>query len=251
MRRNARRVTRAQLVAPVHHVQVISAELAQVLLDLAAELVRPGRGQPLARRVPARPDLGDDDQVVRVWRQRRVDQLVGRAQRGEVERGRVDVVDAEFDRAAQHRDGPAAVARDGVGGQRPAGLRQAHRAEAHPVDGQVAELPGARGGRGDRVRGHQMSSSRALATADWTWSRLPPLTGLGFPRRPARPAHLPGMAGQPPASARARRSRNSIWALVLRNSSAAHRASASWTAGSSRSSTPLRSLTAYRARRHW
>src|SRR5258708_10084354 len=50
--------------------------------------------------------------------------------------------------------------------------------------------------------------------------------------------------GSRPASASARRSRNSIWALVLRSSSAAHLAKASWTAGSSRSSTPLRSLTA-------
>src|SRR5260221_11311963 len=50
--------------------------------------------------------------------------------------------------------------------------------------------------------------------------------------------------GSRPASASARRSRNSIWALVLRSSSAAHLAKASWTAGSSRSRTPLRSLTA-------
>src|SRR6516225_9974576 len=46
------------------------------------------------------------------------------------------------------------------------------------------------------------------------------------------------------ASVRARRSRYSIWALVLRSSSEAQRASASWTAGSSRSSRLLRSLTA-------
>src|SRR5260221_12684243 len=48
--------------------------------------------------------------------------------------------------------------------------------------------------------------------------------------------------GSRPASASARRSTNSIWALVLRSSSAAHLAKASWTAGSSRSSTPLPSL---------
>ena len=54
---------------------------------------------------------------------------------------------------------------------------------------------------------------------------------------PARPGSLP-------ASASARRSRNSIWALVLRNSSLAHRARASWTAGSRRSRTLLRSVTA-------
>ena len=50
----------------------------------------------------------------------------------------------------------------------------------------------------------------------------------------------PAAAGSRPASASARRSRNSICALALRSSSAAQRASASWTAGSSRSSTCLR-----------
>ena len=50
--------------------------------------------------------------------------------------------------------------------------------------------------------------------------------------------------GSRPASASARRSRNSIWALVLHSSSPAHRARAPWTAGSSRSRTLLRSVTA-------
>src|SRR5215472_15193813 len=66
------------------------------------------------------------------------------------------------------------------------------------------------------------------------------LAARGRPRGrigPARP-------GSRPASASARRSRNSIWALVLRSSSLAHLASASWTAGSSRSRTLLRSVTA-------
>src|SRR5258708_34631932 len=54
---------------------------------------------------------------------------------------------------------------------------------------------------------------------------------------------VPTRLGSLPVSARARRSRYSIWALVLRSSSAAHRARASWTAGSSRSSMLLRSLT--------
>src|SRR5215470_271225 len=54
----------------------------------------------------------------------------------------------------------------------------------------------------------------------------------------------PARPGSRPASASARRSRNSIWALVLRSSSLAHLARASWTAGSSRSRTLLRSVTA-------
>src|ERR1700689_4597967 len=51
-----------------------------------------------------------------------------------------------------------------------------------------------------------------------------------------------------PDSLRARRSRNSIWALVLRSSSAAHRARASWTDGSSRSRMFLRSATSLSGR---
>src|SRR5215470_2465579 len=49
--------------------------------------------------------------------------------------------------------------------------------------------------------------------------------------------------GNRPASASARRNRKSIWAFVLRSSSPAHLASASCTAGSSRNSTLLRSVT--------
>jgi len=58
------------------------------------------------------------------------------------------VVDAELDRAAQHADGPVTVARRAAAEDGAAG--QAHRAETEAVDGQVAELPGARGRRGDR-----------------------------------------------------------------------------------------------------
>jgi hypothetical protein len=42
---------------------VVPAELAQVLLDLAAQLPRGGQGQPRAGRVPGRADLGGDDQI--------------------------------------------------------------------------------------------------------------------------------------------------------------------------------------------
>ena len=55
----------------VDHVEMVPAELAQVLLDLAAQL--PWRGpQPLTRRIAAWPDLARDDQIVRVRRQRLV-----------------------------------------------------------------------------------------------------------------------------------------------------------------------------------
>src|SRR5262244_3049962 len=62
--------------------------------------------------------------------------------------------------------------------------------------------------------------------------------GLGG--RPGRRISLTP-PGSRPAWANACRSRNSIWALVLRSSSAAQRVSASWTAGSSRSRMPFRS----------
>ena len=71
----------------------------------------------------------------------------------------------------------------------------------------------------------------------------PPLRFGGRPRLGMGPA----CRGIRPASSRARRSSISIWALRLRNSSAAHRARASWTAGSMRSSTCLRSRLTNRA----
>lgn len=63
----------------------------------------------------------------------------------------------------------------------------------------------------------------------------------GRPRLGKGPAFL----GIRPASSRARRSSISMWAFRLRNSSAAHRARASWTVGSIRSSTCFRSFTDY------
>src|ERR1022692_66046 len=90
----------------------------------------------------------------------------------------------------------------------------------------------------------------ALATPrryqpDRSSSRADQVASAALPAR-GRPRGRIGLArpGSRPASASARRSRYSIWALVLRSSSLAHLASASWTAGSSRRSTPLRSVTA-------
>src|SRR5581483_10765731 len=116
--------------AQVDDVEVVAAERAEVLLDLAAQLGG-GGPVPLAGRVPAGPDLGGDHQVVRVRRQGPPDQLVGR----EVERGGVDVIDAEIDRAAEHLDGAAGL------------FAEPHRAEAHAAHGQVTQPPGACLGR--------------------------------------------------------------------------------------------------------
>ena len=67
--------------AQVDQVEVVTAELAQVLLHLAAQLLRGRPGQPPAGGVTPRADLGGDHEVVRVGRERAVDELVGRAQR--------------------------------------------------------------------------------------------------------------------------------------------------------------------------
>lgn len=121
--------------AEVDHVQVVAAQPAQVLLDLAAELPGGGPG-PLAGRGAARPDLGGDDQIVRVGGERPADQLVGGGVPREAEGGGADVIHAELDRAAQHGDRAAAVARRSQVEGGAAG--QAHRAEADPAHGQVA-----------------------------------------------------------------------------------------------------------------
>ena len=67
-------------------------------------------------------------------------------------------------------------------------------------------------------------------------SGSPVAEAAGRPRRGIGPAP----PGNRPASASARRNRYSICALAERSSSPAHRASASWTSGSSRSRTCLR-----------
>jgi len=134
--------------AQVDDVEVIAAELPQVLLDLAAQLLGRGHGQPLPRRIPSRSDLGHDDQVIWIRCQRAVDQFVGGAQRREVERGGVDMVHAQFDRAAQDSDRAAAVDRRTIGISPHAVAGKTHRAEADSVDFPVAEHPGARRCRG-------------------------------------------------------------------------------------------------------
>ncbi|OBJ07769.1 hypothetical protein A5624_21705 [Mycobacterium sp. 1482292.6] len=78
-------------------------------------------------------DLADDDEVVGVGGQCRVDPAVHLA--GSVERRGVDVVDAQFDRATQHRGRV-------VGGRR---LEQLHGAVAHAGDGGHAQSADAAG----------------------------------------------------------------------------------------------------------
>ena len=51
-------------IPQVDHVHRIEAEIAQVLLDLRAQLLRGQRLEPAAIGVSLRPDLGDDMQVL-------------------------------------------------------------------------------------------------------------------------------------------------------------------------------------------
>jgi hypothetical protein len=137
------------LPAEVDEVEVITAELAQVLLDLAAQLRGRGGFLPLPGSVAGRADLGRDDQIVGVGRQCAVDQLIRGTQRREVERGGVDVVHAQFHRPAQDPDRTAAVDRRPIRVSLHPVAGQAHHAEADPVDRQVANGPGARRIRSD------------------------------------------------------------------------------------------------------
>ena len=97
---------------------------------------------------------------------------------------------------------------------------------------------------GIRAKGpdsHHGGSRREPAPSCWS-SQAPDVSGQAVGGRP-RLGKGPAFFGIRPASSRARRSSISMWALRLRNSSAAHWARASWTVGSIRSSTCLRSLT--------
>jgi hypothetical protein len=132
--------------AQVHQVEMIAAELPQVLLHLAAEVVRPRHPLHHALRVPPGSHLGGDHQAVRVGREGRVDQLVGRTQRGEVERGGIDVVNPERNGPAQHGDRLPAIARRPVPGRI---TGQPHRPEPKTVDRQIPQPPAASGIRGD------------------------------------------------------------------------------------------------------
>lgn len=137
------------VLAQVDHVEMVAAELAQVLLDLAAQFVGAGH-RPAGFRL--RADLGGNDQAGRVRVQRLLDEVVGpvpvhASPLGRVEAGGVDVVDSQLDGTPQQPDDPVAVG--GGGKVEVAGAGQPLGAETDPVDGQVAEGPGAGRGRVD------------------------------------------------------------------------------------------------------
>ena len=116
----------------VDEVHPLHLQRAEVVLDAGAQLGRTLGGQPRAPVVAAAADLRDELQVLRVGMQGLADQVVDDV-RAVVLSG-VDVVDAEFDRAAQHGAGGVRVARRAEH----AGTGELHRAEADAVDGLVA-----------------------------------------------------------------------------------------------------------------
>src|SRR5580693_624020 len=120
--------------AQVDHRNALDAELAQVVFHGGAQLGGPLRRGQRYRFFAgvSRTDLADDGEVVRVGRQRRADAAVHLA--GAVKRRGVDVVDAEFDSAAQHRG--SVVSRC---------LEQLHGAIADPGDGVGGDAAGAAG----------------------------------------------------------------------------------------------------------
>ena len=86
----------------VDHVEDVEAQVVEVVVHGLAQLVGRQCLGPVAVRRPPGADLGDDHQVVGVGVQGLADDLVGDV-RAVVVAG-VDVVDAELDRPAEHRD---------------------------------------------------------------------------------------------------------------------------------------------------
>jgi len=143
---------------------------------------------------------------------------------------------------------------------RAAGVALPWRCRVRSCRGDASDVATRRASGGGGVAGRDRSCGQQVG-ARGRRSFAPSASNgrLRLPRR--RCAGRQGFGGRPrlgmgaavrgirPASLSARRSSISIWALRLRSSSLAHRASASWTAGSKRSGTCLRSVFTYRASR--
>jgi len=117
------------------------------------------------------------------------------------------------------------------------------RPRREPAAARTAAQGSSRGRRGTTLC---RSTARTPATEPLSCPDRNVSAVYGFGGRP-RLGIGPACRGIRPASSRARRRSISIWALRLRRSAAAHRARASWTAGSMRSSSCLRSGLTYRA----
>jgi hypothetical protein len=87
------------------------------------------------------PYLGDDDEVVRIRSQCRVDQFIRTSQFREVEGRSVDVIDTEVNCMAKHAH--RLVAAPLVAGAKRSAPRQTHCTETNRIDGQLAQVPAA------------------------------------------------------------------------------------------------------------
>jgi hypothetical protein len=92
----------------VHDVEPLDGETPQVVLDAGAKLFGSLRRRPASVGVSFGADLAYEHEVLGVWVERGVDQLVRDI--GSVELGGVDVVDAQLDSPAKDgkRGGPVA-----------------------------------------------------------------------------------------------------------------------------------------------
>ena len=136
----------------VHHTQIdrrepFDAQRAQVRLEVGAQTGRCLDRQPGPRVVAAATHLADQCQVVGVRVQRLANEFVGHVR--PVELGGVDVVDTEFHRPPQHRNGFVVV----TGRTEDTGPGQLHRTESHPVDVERAKRKAIRGHKS--IRGHE------------------------------------------------------------------------------------------------
>ena len=102
---------------------MIDGQAAQVVLDSLPELGRLVVDQHSARLVPARANLADQGETLGVGIQRLSDELI--CDIGTVVLGSVDVIDAEFDGAAEYGNCGISVARRS---EHPR-TRKLHRAE--------------------------------------------------------------------------------------------------------------------------
>ena len=113
--------------AQVDDIERVHAEMAQVVVDRAGEILRREGRIPRRVRSPLRTDFGDDDEIVRIGMKRLADDLVGHVRAVEV--ARIDVVHAAGDRLAQDGDGAVPV------------LRRAEHVRAGELHRAVAQTP--------------------------------------------------------------------------------------------------------------
>ena len=117
----------------IDHVEHIEAEVAEVVVHGLRQVFARERREPRSVRAAPGADLGDDDEVVRVGRQRLADQLVGDLRTIEV--AGVDVIDPAGDGLAQHGQGRVSI----LGWSEYAGPGQLHGAVAEPFHGAIPE----------------------------------------------------------------------------------------------------------------